>query len=549
MDTEQKIKICPKHNTEMVSTLVGGRMVPILDEEGYQVGEKEEDVFAVVCPECEYEHQMEQATVSDKPADVAKSIRKFQDSPFKKSINKPKPSDRDFIGKYSRFLMESKSVPLFVAEASCEFLISIALYHANYVDGKGRVLSNEAYRHIADSGHNKSPLYKFMADEIIPKAFGDYNYYMVGRGTSRGITSMVSREKDGRRIPIIFMKDEDSVLYKSDNYNKDIFEGYSDLYDGNIPSNTTNVNGHQIHKKCVASYWSTGTPISIKYVEPDFFEQGWAWRLLPLMDDSPIPENPLTDRNLEGLEGMTNEMVSDLRELTKIGAVKSTPEFMEALNEYYMAIIREKNQTESKKMEIGTLSEEWIQTESKTKAPEHLIKLSMIHSASRWNVENGTLTMDLEDFNYALKKFEFYRSQMIKFFNAWINKREPINFTEKTERILQLIRSEKERYSVKLVEKAKKVITKDGREIETDPIWDATPDSKGKYVRRSKVLHDSHLPVSGWNGFDALIDTLVGAEKVTVVEAQIKHTIRTKEGKELSGYRSMRLIGLHSSVK
>ena len=55
-------KICPKHNIEMVSILAGGRMVPILDEEGYQVGEKEEDVFAVVCPECEYEHQMEQST-------------------------------------------------------------------------------------------------------------------------------------------------------------------------------------------------------------------------------------------------------------------------------------------------------------------------------------------------------------------------------------------------------------------------------------------------------------------------------------------------------
>lgn len=541
-------KICPKHNIEMVSILAGGRMVPILDEEGYQVGEKEEDVFAVVCPECEYEHQMEQATLSDQPADVAKSIRKFQESPFKKSITKPKPSDRDFIGKYSKFLMESKSVPLFVAQASCEFLISIALYNANYTDGKGRVLSNEAYRHIADSGHNKSPLYKFMTDEVIPKAFSEYNYFMIGRGTSRGITSMVSKEKDGRRIPIIFAKDEDSVLYKSDNYNRDLYEGYSDLFDGNIPSNTTNQNGHQVHKKCVASYWSTGTPISIKYSEPDLFEQGWAWRLLPLMDDSPIPENPLTDRNMEGLEGMTNSMISDLRELTKIGAVKSTPEFMEALNEYYMAIIREKNQTESKKMEIGTLSEEWIKTESKTKAPEHLIKLSMIHSASRWNVENGTLTMDLEDFRYAMEKFEFYRSQMIKFFNAWIDKREPVNFTEKTERILQLIRSEKERYSVKLIQKAKKVTGKDGREFETEPIWDATPDSKGKYVRRSKILHDSHLPVSGWNGFDALVDTLIGAEKVAVMDARIKQTLKTKEGKEASGYRSMHLIGLHSSV-
>ena len=333
-EVQKSERICSKHNVPMVSILVGGRMVPVFDDEGHQDGEREEDVYAMICQECEYEHHMDQSTLSDQPADVARSIRQFQGSPFKKSITKP--SEQDFIGKYSRFLMESKSVPLFVAEAPCEFLISIALYNANYTDGKGRVLSNEAYRHIADSGHNKSPLYKFMADEIIPRAFGHYNYYLTGIGTSRGITSMVQKEKDGGRIPIIFMKDEDSVLYKADNYNRDMFEGYSDLYDGNIPSNTTNVKGHQVHKKCVTSYWSTGTPISIKYVDSDFFEQGWAWRLLPVMDDSPIPENPLTDRNLSGMEGMTDAMINELKEMSKIGAVQSTPEFMEALNEYYI---------------------------------------------------------------------------------------------------------------------------------------------------------------------------------------------------------------------
>ncbi len=544
-DTNQKSdRVCPKHNIPMVSTLIGGRMVPITDSEGHEIGEKEEDVYAMICQECEYEHQVEQSTLSDQPADIARSIKQFQESPFKKVINKP--SEKDFIGKYSRFLMESKSVPGFVAEASCEFLISIALYYANYVDTKGRVLSNEAYRHIADSGHNKSPLYKFMADDIVPTAFGHYNYYMTGRGTSRGITSMVQKEKDGRRIPIIFMKDEDSVLYKADNYNKDMFEGYSDLYDGNIPSNTTNVNGHQVHKKCVTSYWSTGTPISIKYMDSDFFEQGWAWRLLPLMDDSPIPENPLTDRDLPGMEGMTNAMINELKEMSKIGAVQSTPKFMEALNEYYMSVIREKNEIEKRKKEVGTLSIEWVQTESKTKAPEHLIKLAMIHSASRWNVDNGTLTMDLEDFRYAMQKFEFYRSQMIKFFAEWIDKREPVNFTEKTERILQLIRSEKERYSAKLIQAE---IPGKGGKPGTEAIWDATADPDGKYVRRSKVLHSSHLPVSGWNGFDAIIDTLVGSENVSVLDARIKQTIRTKDGRESSGYRPIGLIGLHTPIK
>ena len=107
---------------------------------------------------------------------------------------------------------------------------------------------------------------------------------------------------------------------------------------------------------------------------------------------------------------------------------------------------------------------------------------------------------------------------MIKFYAEWIDKREPINFTEKTERILQLIRSGTDRYSAKLIQA--EIPGKDGKPG-TEPIWDAIADPKGKYVRRSKVLHSSHLPVSGWNGFDAIIDTLVGSEKFAVLDARI----------------------------
>lgn len=541
-DKKSTVRICSKHNIPMVSRIIGQQMVPILDEEGHEVGEKEEDVYALLCDECEYERQMEQYNISDQPADVAKAIEEFKESPYKKPINKP--TDKDFIGKYSKFISETMSVPLPVAQASCEFLISIALYDVKYVNTKGRVLSNEAYRHIAESGHSKSPLFKFLSNEVIPYAFSGYNYYMIGRGTSRGFTSMVQREKNNDRIHIIFMKDEDSVLYKADTHNKDMFEGYSDLFDGNIPSNTTNANGHQTQRKCVASYWSTGTPISMKYIDADFFEQGWAWRLLPIMDDSPIPELDIVDMNLIKVTEMTTSIIRDLGEMTKIGAVESTQEFMDALNHYYNAIVKEKNDVESRINDIGTLSMEWVQTESKTKAPEHIIKLAMIRSASRWNIDNGTVIMDIEDFNYAVGQFEFYRSQMLKFFSEWIDKRESVGFTEQSQRILQIIRSEKERYNLKLIQQAD--IGKDGREI--PEIWDAIPDPKGKWVKRSHVLQRIHLNSEGYNGFNSLIDTLVATEQVSAKDAKLVNTTKTKDGKKTTVYKPTSFLCINNTT-
>lgn len=502
--------------------------------------EEDVEVYIDVCPECKYEEAMKESGMSDQPDVVSESILTFQSSPFKKPINKPET--KDFIARYSKLISKTMSVPDYIGVASCEFLISIALYHASYTDAKGRVLSNVAFRHIADSGHNKSPLFKFMMEEVIPKAFDSYNYYMVGRGTSRGFTSMVQKEKSGRRIPIIFAKDEDSVLYKSDNYNKDMFEGYSDLFDGNIPSNTTNMHGHQTQRKCVCSYWSSGTPISIRYVDPDNFQQGWQWRHFPLIDDSPIPEDVLTDRNLPEMRKWVDELISELMEMKKVGVIESTPEFMKALNEYYLAIIREKNDVEKRKKEISTLSREWVEAESKTKAPEHIIKLAMIHSASRWNEQKGTLTMDLEDFDYAVKRFEFYRSHIIKFFFEWIRQREPVELTEKMNRVLEIIRSLKERYSVKLIQGEKK-----GKNGEPDipAIIHASPDPKGQYVSRSKVLWMSHLSTgSGWNSFDNVINTLVQSEKIIQIHAEVKHTVKSKEGKELSGRKPIDLFKL-----
>jgi hypothetical protein len=540
-DKSDGVKMCEKHNTEMVRTFQGSIQKPVYDQEGNQIDEKEENIYIDICPECEFEQKMAEYGLSDLPDVVEKSIREYQQSPFRKPIEKPK--DKDFIRKYSGFIASVKSVPQYIAEAACVFLISIALYQANYTDAKGRVLSNVAFRHIAESGHNKSPLYNLLIKEVIPKAFSDYEYYITGRGTSRGITSMVQKEKSGRRIQIVFARDEDSVLYKADNYNRDMFEGYSDLFDGNIPSNTTNMHGHQTDRKCVCSYWSAGTPISIKYVDPDNFQQGWQWRHFPLMDDSPIPEDILNDKDLTSIKEMTEEMIAELREMTKIRVIRTTPDFMRLLNAYYLEIIKEKNEVEKRKKEIGVLSIEWVETESKTKAPEHIIKFAMIHAASRWNLsDDGTLIMDTADFLYAKEKFEFYRSHIISFFKEWIEQREPMELSEKMNRIIEIIRSLPERYEVELIQKGKKG---EYGEKDTPEIWEAILNPKGEYVSRSKVLWKSHLQTgSGWNSFDTVIDTLIQSEKIIQRHASVKYKFKNKSGKEVSGNKPMDLFKL-----
>ena len=122
--TDTESKICPKHKIQMVPVYQGPFMRPEYDEDGNQTGESEEEIYDDICHECEFEQKMAEYSLSDLPDVVEKSIREYQQSPFRKPIEKPK--DKDFIGKYSRFIASVKSVPDYIAEASCEFLISIA---------------------------------------------------------------------------------------------------------------------------------------------------------------------------------------------------------------------------------------------------------------------------------------------------------------------------------------------------------------------------------------------------------------------------------------
>ena len=179
-------KICEKHGVPFIEISLGFYEKNILDEYGNIIDTKEMEATQEVCPECDYEkdeQEMEKYNVSDFPEDVEKGIQKYEQShPKIESPNAP-----DFISIYAPFISDRYSTPLFVGEAACEFLISSALKNAGYATNKGRVLSNLAFRHLAETGHNKSPLFKYLSLIVIPEAFESYEYHKIGRGTGRKI--------------------------------------------------------------------------------------------------------------------------------------------------------------------------------------------------------------------------------------------------------------------------------------------------------------------------------------------------------------------------
>lgn len=510
---EQESKLCPTHNIPMETLTEGPFDIDILDPDtGQPTGETREDYTQIqICPECEYAKQMKEYNISDLPEDVEMAISMYEESePEIQNTVKD-----DFLSTYTPFISQRFSVPDYVAEAACQFLISSALKNANYTTNKGRVLSNMAFRHLAQSGHNKTPLFNYLQMVIIPRAFESYDFQMIGRGTGRGYAKMVANEskKGNRRTPIFFMKDEDSVLYldSASDSGQDIFETYSDMYDGKFSSNTTVVNGHIGDHKAFVPYWTTGTFVSMSDIKPKYFIQGWGNRLFNLIDKSPLEENLIADKGLDELKGQTDRLVEQLQKMTEIGAIKTTEAFMEGLNQYNIPVLREKNRVEQDP-DIKELSEEWERAELYSKAPVHLIKLSMVHAASRWNVKKGELWLDTEDLEYAEEQFAFYIEMNMRFYHEWLEKRSSKELGENKLKITHYIESTKEKFDMEYVS----VNVEQGEDY-----WKAIPKPDGKWAKHSDLLRSSHLVAKGFGSFESVTTTMMESEELAQRTARI----------------------------
>lgn len=416
-------------------------------------------------------------------------------------------------------ISKNTNVPEFVARASLEFLIAFALKDCFFRTNKGRVRGNVAFRHVGESGHDKSTIFNWMRYSIIPKAFSDFDYYVVGSGTVKGFSKHFERDRKkhgDRQIPILLMKDEDNSLYEDSRSNKinDVFQGFSNLYNGFAPSNTTVTNDHVNEKRVYCCMWTNGTPSSLDREGEERWTQGFGWRQLILLDRNRVQELPITSKSLSDMEAMNAKIITALKEIKKIRRAETTPEFEELLNKYYRDELRKKNEIEAKGEEIR-LTLEWAEVEATTKIPEHLIKLSMISAASRGNIdEQGTLILDVKDMEYAVEQFWDYVSKNIQFFTLWTQKRTTANISANIEKISQIMKALKDEGHSFDLEYNKE-----------EDAWIVIED-KGGWIKHSALLKRSKLPATGYNSFESVIDTMIEREEIQKRTGRIYKTVQ-----------------------
>lgn len=449
-------------------------------------------------------------------------IAKKQESFMKEPDYKP-----GIIERHIDTLVRSKNVPRFIGIASFEFLIGSALKNCYFRDNKGRVLSNEHYRHVAGSGHDKTTIFKWMEDEIIPQAFKDiYDYYIVESGTVKGFSKFLERDfkKHGeRRIPLFFMKDEDNANYMDNHGNvyNDVFQGYSRMYNGELPSNTTMTHDHIKKKKVFVPGWSAGTPSSLDMESRERWEQGYGFRQIILLDTEPIGKHEITDSDLPDIDEMNKDIIQTLREMTRIRKARMTEDFKDLLNKYHFEVNDKKNSVEANG-EQDKFTLPWIEVEVQTKLPEHLIKLSMVYAANRKNIDNdGFLVLDIEDIEIAKRQFDFYVAMNVKFFKLWLEKRSTKDISDNIQRITQFIKERKEGYDIKFYKPD--VQNEDG-------YWVAEKSNTGEWARHYEILKRSKLPSQGgFMSFETVISTMIDREELIKREAKVYFTDGNKK--------------------
>ena len=438
------------------------------------------------------------------------------------------------IERLSGPLSENTNVPKFIAEAALEFLIGTALYNVHFSTLKGRVRANEWYRHMAESGHDKTTIYNYLRYQVIPEAFRAYDYYVVGAGTVKGYSSMLEKDfkKHGERIiPVFFMKDEDNELYIDDRGNKynKVFQGYSNMYNGIFPSGTTITNGDVSEKKAFVIGWTNGTPSSISDESPERFTQGFGWRQLILMDESPISKHPLigdvNDYNPE-IPSFHSGLIDALKQMQKIRFARVTEAFKTRLTELYHEMIDYKNEME-KDGSLKEMTLEWVKVESRTKVPEHIIKLAMIHAASRRSIDGeGFLVMDIPDFEYARRKFEFYAEMTVKFYKLWITKKRSRDIDLNLKKLIQVYQDAKYR--------ARMESEKDEK---GEMRYTVVPDPEGSWVSHSYLLKRTKFNAGyGPEGMDTIVQTLKERHELFEREAWIPSGKDAKLGKMAKFY-------------
>ena len=268
------------------------------------------------------------------------------------------------------------------------FTIGNALHNVIFYDELGRVHTNLSFMHIVPSSGYKSPLLQVLI-EIYEKEFKEQGIQYQSKFTTEGLMNSLFKSKqeweknNKETMPIQkihIYRDEASNIAKESKAGRsaNIWEFLSESYDGKIRPYNTIRGGYQTYPEVWMSFWFASTLTLYEQLTDDFWEQGYGFRCLFIKPEATPFTGFNLHNNLRDLE--IQRIINEIIELRDIKYALPSDDWENKYNEF-IEPIHDRGNEEIKKLNSADTTS--MEDKADKKYPEMVIKLSLIHCASR----------------------------------------------------------------------------------------------------------------------------------------------------------------------
>ncbi|MCL4480132.1 MAG: hypothetical protein M1113_01430 [Candidatus Thermoplasmatota archaeon] len=412
--------------------------------------------------------------------------------------------------------------------SAAQFIIGNALLNCYFEDNLGRVHSNLSFVWASPSSTFKTPLLRIHY-ELYCRELKDQRVHFKSKFTTEGLMESLHQyrkkyEEKGEVSPVyrcIVLRDEASNLAKESKSGRssNIWEFLSETFDGSIYPYDTVRGKSQEYPRVWFSFWFSSTLSLYQNLSDDFWEQGFAFRCLFVKPEKKEYEPMGGDIEREtAIEGI----ISQIKPLYQIERAVVSQEWWDRYNDYVKQIVERGNNEVDKLLSAENVD---IEEKAEKKYPEMVIKLSMIHCASRdgWKEENGIkkLFMEKEDIENAISDLRIYKDNFIQAYNSY-------EFKKREKARIEKISDEERKKVMTMIEEAPLEERFEYRE-EVDPPTRyrgedeentrliAYRTSKGRYISKSYIYKKTR-----WNKktVDDVLTAMENAEEIEEIEAE-----------------------------
>lgn len=522
---------CNIHNIEKIER---HENVPELDEYGEIIFDADGipvmlNSIIYECPKCE-EERLRQSDIDFYEDSAYEAMDILKESISETEKNYPqdktyreKENREDFITTYSPIIARLTDAPLEAARAMMQFHIACSLVNAKYVNSKGQIFPNLSFIWIAPSASNKTPLIDLTIEKIQSDIYPDFKKF--GALTGKGFRQSLAKIKKKREIvkqPVLVIWDEASTMSKDvkNEATSDLYEVLSEAYDGKLSNYTSVRGGDETYPKLYTNIWASGVPSFLENTDRSFWYQGFGLRSL-FLQYSIVPISDISDEGEDEIKNFYRQLEADLTLMKSITKVKTTKDFMIRYNEYRREVL----------LKIQEVQRDILKAQdpdifpiiSKGKYPVLMMKLAMIHAASRWNfTEHGVLTLEREDLERAINDLEQYHDNLVQMFNVW---QELVETKSRMNNIKNM--KDKIKRHINSIAGSGKGFILERDDFEGESIYIAEMSKDGTWVPHASLLKMSHMTSKD---FSEIVTTLqeqlmIQKRDGIIIKNGIKHAV------------------------